>query len=803
MMHLLKQYAESSDLASAPGYSAVNIRYVIAFTRDGTFASIAEIGEGKRGRRVPGCPQFSLSELKAMGSGSRHFLVDSLDVIGLLTSKPDQLADEKLTAKHGGFIRLLREASDATPATGLIADGLETSLEQIREELRGLKAKPTDKATVAIEKDGRIEWLIQDDSWRPWYESLRSLIAEKRSAKSSKKAKLEPAKMRCLLTGDLVVPVATHSKIKGLSDVGGHTSGDVLASFKQEAFQHFGLKQAANSAMSDEAMTLYVTALNKLITNAVKVGEVKVLYWFVDDSEGRVEPIVDPFACLFEGFQSQQETDHAEVEAENDSAEDAAIELKRRRHGAEASAKDLIELIREGGDRKALQDGRYVALSIAANTTRVVIREVRQGRFEDLSRSLDRWQKDLRIRRLNGNPLPMQKLDRLVTATLRDRQTGENYDNWIAPAAVTYAALWNAALMPVESDDSKPEESVSDDAKRTAEQNLLKATAIKAQQRLVLSMLNGEVAEALDDKSPTMRQRRSAYYARISLLKLYLARTPGSQVMDDLNDASDNSAYHAGRVLAVFQHIQTLSSGEPKASFLDRYYAAASTTPYQVLPKICNIALKHLKRIQPRVLRDELTELLAAIHERIDSKVNSFQALELDDQFQFQLGFFQQQSHLPNKNTVRRVQTNAGYTVRSKAEATIANILHAVQDELADLAIAILYEPPFVEINGEKITSDYTGKPKPIKADWVVQSGKSDRTLVIEHFGMRDLQQYTDRMNAKLAGYSKSGVLHVQSTDVSTDDLRSASALLVTSDEDDFPDFERLKERFTFAIQNL
>lgn len=773
MLHLIQEYAASRELVSRPGFSTVAVRFIIAFTSTGKFASVMQLGEGTRGQRIPGCPQFSQPELKALGTGARHFLVDSLDCAALLTKNEDEAPDEKQIAKHNGFVSLLAQAGSVVPELSQIAHGLIKHREEIHAELRSHRAKPTDKATFAIDAGGTMQWLVNDPAWLEWYAELRATIAAKRSAKGSKKS--EASEMRCLVGGDLVIPVPTHDKIKGLGDVGGHTSGDILASFKQGAFQHFGLQKAANAAMSDQAMSLYVTALNRLISESVKVADRRILYWYIGDDAKQLEPTIDPLAYLFEG-----EGGAISNEAAGDPGDAPESDQIRRRIQAEGSASGLLDQIATGGDRQKLHSGRYVAISLSANPTRVVIREVREGRFEQLCEASEAWRNDLRICRLNGRFLPLQSLNRLVTSTLRERQSGEDFDKWIAPASPAYTSLWNAALSP-------------------SRQNISEAVARQAYQRLRLAMLNGEIADALDDSSSTMKLRRSAYYARISLLKLFLKRRGDQPVSDQLNETADCDAYHAGRMLAVFQHIQTLSSGEPKASFLDRYYSAASTTPYQVLPRIWRIALNHLKRVQPKTLRAELTDLLSDIHSEIGQQRDFGRQLGLEDQFQFQLGFFQQQPELPTKNTVRRVPTEKGYLVRSKAEATISNLLHRVADEQTEMGVSVSYEPPFIEIAGEKLLVN----KRAIKPDWIVQANKSARLIVVEHFGMRDLPGYSDRMKMKLETYVSNGMLHIDSTDMKDDQLQNAEGFLITSDETDGPDYSSLRDRFVFALNNL
>ncbi len=760
MLHLIQDYAKSRRLASEPGYSTVNIRFLITFTAEGTFASVSPLGEDAKGRTMPGCPQFSLPELKAMGTGSRHFLVDSVDVVALLTKNEDD-PDEKLQAKHAGFLKLLKEAGSVSENVRAVAEGLPQHLSEIQEQLRAHKAKLSDKATFAITSPNDSCWLLQDDSWRDWYARLRQSIANKKSGKSAAQ------EMRCLLTGDLVSPAPTHGKIKGLSDVGGHTSGDILASFKQGSFQHFGLHQAANSAMSDAAVSMYVTGLNSLIRESVKMADRRLLHWYIDESNREVKPNFDPIGHFFRG-------DVSFAPLDEDSDELPEAELKRLRIQAEVSAMGVLNFIANGGEKELLASGRFVAVSLSANTTRVVVREVREGRFEQLCKSADQWRDDLRICKINGSYALLPSLNRLATCTLRERQPGENYDKWIPAASATFTSLWNAALSP-------------------SRQNISEAVAIQAFQRLRLSMLNGEIADALDDSSPTMKLRRSAYYARISLLKLYLSRKGDQPVSDDLDETTNCDAYHAGRMLAVFQHIQTLSSGEPKASFLDRYYSAASTTPYQVLPRIWRIALNHLKRIQPQMLRAELTDLLSEIHDRISKAIDASKPLELVDQFQFQLGFFQQQPHLPNKNTVRRIPTAKGYLVRSKAEATISDFLNDLTDELTQHSLNVTYEPPFLEVAGERIN---------LRPGWVVQTANSGRLLIVEYFGMRDVPQYENRTQQKLAIYTKNNLVLVDSSNPSQD-LSAAEGLLVTADSADGPTFEKLQADVRFAIEKL
>jgi CRISPR-associated protein Csd1 len=783
MLQLLYEYAESRNLVAKPGYTTMDVHWLINFTSNGDYASLTKLGEKSSGQRIPNCPQFSLAELKAMGTGSRHFLVDSLDVVALLPPKKDEAPDDKQTAKHAGFVGLLLRAESVDERIGRIARGLEKSIDRIRDELLEQKAKATQKATFAIQSSNDAIWIVNQKTWQSWYEGIRGEVSAKRSSKNTKKKASAGNPMRCLLTGELVDAVSTHDKIKGLSDVGGHKTGGILASFKQGAFQHFGLAQAANAAMSEQAMSLYVTALNKLIRQAVKVGNRKVVYWYLDGSHGAVEPVQDPFSFLFRSTASDPESiDNAlATEVVNN---DSPVPSNRYRIQAEKSAHSLLGRFESGGERELLKEGRFIAITLSANTTRVVVRDIRQGRFEDLVKAIDDFDSDLRVCDFGGGYAKTPGLDRLATATLREKKPEDDFENWISPASTTYTSLWQAALSVGNPSSSR--------------ENISLAVAMKALNRLRLAMLNGEVADALDSSSKTMPRRRSAYYARLSLLKLYLLRDTENgdpEMKPYLNENSTNPAYHAGRLLAVFQHIQSLQSGEPKASFLDRYYASASTSPFQILPRIFTVARTHLKRIKQKTLQSDLHELLAEIHSRIQlGSEKTPTQLSPTDQFQFQLGFFQQQPYLPIPETARRVKTIKGYLVRSKSEAIIAELLHRVVDAMTELGATISYEPSSVQIGGVRLG---------LKPDWYVQTNQGTRALFVEHLGMMDVPKYATRAVAKLDEYRSNGVLEVTDTDIDTQSLTKATALLVTSEESDVADLSAFESRFRLALKHL
>ena len=96
------------------------------------------------------------------------------------------------------------------------------------------------------------------ESWHDWWQQFRQSI---------KPIKKTSDQMICLLS-EKTVPSATHSKIGGLTQVGGQPSGSALIGFDKDSFTSFGLKQSQNAACSETAVAVYRNALQHLIDKA-------------------------------------------------------------------------------------------------------------------------------------------------------------------------------------------------------------------------------------------------------------------------------------------------------------------------------------------------------------------------------------------------------------------------------------------------------------------------------------------------------------------------------------------------------
>lgn len=364
-----------------PGFTRKTVKWAIALTHDGRFTGVIPLGEGK-GRTFGRCPNLSQPELVGGGESRSHFLVEGLPTVALYWKDDLSEADqEKFRAKHKYFCDLIARASEQVPYLKPVATlfAEEVSLAEIRAQLTQQKAKPTETATILIDGVNPLEL----DDWHDWWREFRQ---------SLRPASTNFNKMRCLATGEMVAPAATHPKIKGLAGVGGLGTGDVLAAFDKQAFQSYGLEQSANSAMSEDAATAYSEALNALIADkSVKLGNALSVYWFVD----AVEPEDDPLAWLKEPLATTQ----------------AAAELLAHR---------LLTAIRSG-QRVDLAENRYYALLVSGAAGRVMVREIMEGTFEDLAQNVARWFADFAIVARDGKETaPPPKFMAVAGALVRE-----------------------------------------------------------------------------------------------------------------------------------------------------------------------------------------------------------------------------------------------------------------------------------------------------------------------------------------------------------------------------------------------
>lgn len=104
--------------------------------------------------------------------------------------------------------------------------------------------------------------------------------------------------MRCLVTGEKVVPMRIHPAIKGVA--GAQPSGAALVSFNALAFCSYNRKQNINAPVGKYAAFAYTSALNYLLSDkkhVKQIGDTTLVYW-AEDGEPRYQ---DAFSKFLDG----------------------------------------------------------------------------------------------------------------------------------------------------------------------------------------------------------------------------------------------------------------------------------------------------------------------------------------------------------------------------------------------------------------------------------------------------------------------------------------------------------------------
>ncbi|MEA3342235.1 MAG: type I-C CRISPR-associated protein Cas8c/Csd1, partial [Chloroflexota bacterium] len=390
MLHLLKEYAEKKGLVSEPGFAPDTVRWVIVFSDTGEFLEVVELGNPEekrnRGQAFTRCPKLSFSDLKSGSIVKCHFLVETVDVVTLISGEK---ADPKTVKKHKYFLDLLNKAGEVMPNLRTVAEMLESEdgKRQIHARLVELKVKPSEKITLRI----GLDFPVENSSLHDWWRDFRADLVPSTKKVKSEKGK-SPQSMRSLVTGNLVQPAKTTPKTKHLAGVGGLGTGDVLIGFKQESFCSYGLKQAYNAAVDEEESYVYVDALNDILTNhSTRLAGAKVAHWFKE----QIPKDNDPMNLLVEA--------------------DDLSELNAQRR-----ARQMLESVRSGQVPK-LHNNYFYALTLSGASGRVMVRDWMEGQFEELAGNIKNWFDDLEIVHRSGSgTAPSPKFMAVLGATVRD-----------------------------------------------------------------------------------------------------------------------------------------------------------------------------------------------------------------------------------------------------------------------------------------------------------------------------------------------------------------------------------------------
>jgi len=395
---------------------------------------------------------------------------------------------------------------------------------------------------------------------------------------------IESNLMRCFVTGELIAPLKTHPKIEGLAGIGGQPSGDALIGFDKEAYRSYGLKQSLNAAVSEEGASAYRAGLNDLIKNN---SQRLVNTRVVHWFKKKVKPQDDLLEWLIEP---------QEVEELN----------------ARYKAKELLESIKTG-KRPDLGGNYYYVLTLSGAAGRVMVRDWIEGQFEELVKNITQWFDDLEIVQWDGS-LPKQSPRFLATlGSLVTRKLDE------LPALVI-AKMWRVAVRG----ESVP------------------------YSFLAQSLVRRKMEILQPDEKPI----NSTGMALIKAYHLRKYRKEGNTLSEMLkpvlNEDFPNPTYQCGRLMAVLAELQRAALGDVGTGVVQRYYAAASTTPALVLGRLTHASQFHLNKLEAG-LAHWYESKIAGIWSRLNEAPP--RTLSLEEQSLFAMGYYQQLADMRTKKS--------------------------------------------------------------------------------------------------------------------------------------------------------
>jgi hypothetical protein len=274
----------------------------------------------------------------------------------------------------------------------------------------------------------------------------------------------------------------------------------------------------------------------------------------------------------------------------------------------------------------------------------------------------------------------------------------------------------------------------------------------------VSPLLAGAVARAVFTGGPypqallaalvgRLRADSAIRHERIAPIKACLVRNSRlkgqpKEVPVALNVHHPSPAYHCGRLLCLLDYIQGQAIRNVNAGLVKKYYTIASVQPFAIFGRLIALTTKaHLPKLDgpetpglAQFCERQLRQIISQIGDCFPRTLN------LEEQGEFALGFYQQKEELPDTPPKYQVKTIRGELVRSKSEALIANALHA-------RGIDYEYEP--LLSSGDQV----------LRPDFVIQGETPLDNIFIEHLGLMDNPKYVARWEKKLAAYRAIGIL--------------------------------------------
>lgn len=575
MLEALYKYAQDNKLAVRPGFKAKKIKYHICFSANGDFMGFSTVEDDAE---PPMCPDIGSL---ANGTTKSNIIAEKAEVI---LDLPDKNGEHKRGLKQKFYIASMTEAGEYDQRFIVAVNGLNEHIEEIQKAYSEIKkAKPDDFISIKVDNFP----LENSTDYLSWWEKFRKGFDTKKKSSS----------VRCFITGDLTEPKQTVPPVQGLISVGGHTKGDSFICFDKDAYKSYGFEQAANAAVSEEAVTAVNSALAKLLKEAPPpVAGAKYVHWFSEKTE------YDVFKMFDLGF--------TEISQNNDDEQISEDEHRVR---------EMFSFMRNRS-LPYMPKNRYYMMALSGVNGRVMIRSYDEGTYDELCGNIRAWYDDLAIyeEKYGRRYFKLFHIySRLLKYSTDNKKFSERIEKELSGLApkIMYAIMHNTPLPDT--------------------------VAAKALAYIRSDMYSGD------------EERRTALIpdtAACQILKAWLNRKyrkekkEESIIMEKLDPNRASAAYQTGRLMAVYAAIQAAALGEVGAGVVERYYTSACTSPALVMGKLATMAQYHLSKLKGD--SPGLYIFFSRMLEEISCKIGTSlpKTFTLEQQSEFALGYYFQRS---------------------------------------------------------------------------------------------------------------------------------------------------------------
>ncbi len=589
MLQELYRYALDNGLSAEPGFMEKNVRWYITFGADGSFLGIEpSLGKSR-------CPDIGSL---ARGATKSNIIAEKAEIIFNL---PDKKGKFNRKPKQEFYMNSLKEIAEFDELFRTAVKGLsEQQLELIKETyLADKKHKPSD--IISLKVDGRA--LESSKDYLEWWERFRRSL-------SDRKASAKAGNVRCFITGEMTQPVATVPVFQGLANVNGHRKGDSLICFDKDEYCSYGLKQAANASVSEEAITAVNSSLNYLLKkeNCSTLAGAKNIHWFKE------APAIDILSALDFDLDISVETDtDDDKEESNTSVETDNLRIKQ-----------LYKYVFDGKSL-AKPDNRYYMMSLSGVNGRVMIRSFDEGSYDDLYNNITHWYNDLALITSDGKRIGKYPRLFLIETRLINYTTEKKVMERINKEL---SGLSPQLIYAITHDTQIPDRA-----------------AAKA-----LAYIRSDLYASPQED----RGKRGKDIDRIScqILKAWLNRKYKAQnkeeymIMAEINKDSPSRAYQIGRLMAVYARIQNKALGDVNAGVVEKYYTSACTAPSLVIGKLATMSQYHLSKLD-RGWALYFSRMLEEIAGKIGCSIPS--VFSMTEQAEFALGYYHQNAEMSRK----------------------------------------------------------------------------------------------------------------------------------------------------------